>query len=101
MITPDDRQFYVNSTVLLTCVAYGTPLPAITWSKGGSSLTDVTVYNDVVVKSRTNFVRSILRFCSTKSTDSGQYTCTADNEFTNDSTTFQLTSQGIFSTPDL
>jgi len=57
----------------------------------GSTLTDVTVYNDVVVKSRMKFVWSILQFCSTKPTDSGQYTCIADNEFIHNRTTFQLT----------
>ena len=57
----------------------------------GSTLTDVTVCNDVVVKSRMKFVWSILQFCSTKPTDSGQYTCIADNEFIHNRTTFQLT----------
>ena len=51
----------------------------------------LAVYNDVVVKSRMKFVWSILQFCSTKPTDSGQYTCIADNEFINNRTTFQLT----------
>ena len=94
VITPDDRHFYVNSSVLLTCAAYGTPLPTITWSKEGRTLTDVTVRNDVVVKNGTKFVRSILQFCSTQVARHVQYACTADNEVTNDTATFQLTTQG-------
>lgn len=95
VIKPADKQLYRNSTVLLTCVAYGLPLPTLTWSKAGNNVTNGTVHNNMVVKSGVTFVRSILQLCNTTVADSGQYTCTAHNEITITSTNFNLNVEGI------
>ena len=95
MIKPADKRLYQNSTVLLTCVAYGVPLPTLTWSKAGNSVTNGTVRNDMVVKGGVTFVRSVLQLCETTVADSGQYTCTADNEITIANANFHLTVEGI------
>ena len=95
VIKPADKRLYQNSTVLLTCVAYGFPLPTLTWSKARNSVTNGTVRNDIVVKGGVTFVRSVLQLCGTTVADSGQYTCTADNEITIANANFRLTVEGI------
>ena len=84
-----------GQTLTFTCVAYGVPLPTITWSQGDTLLsndtdTRVTIYNEEVEEGGLVFFQSILEICSAELIDSGVYSCNADNGMTNDSVSFEL-----------
>jgi len=92
-----DTQIEAGSTVLLTCVAYGVPLPSLSWSRNGSflSLNDshVTVYPQVVADSGSGvvFMKSIVKLCRSQLTDAGIYSCSAENELGMHNFSFQVT----------
>ena len=84
-----------GDTVLLTCVSYLSP---VTWSREGVELVNdsmrITVYQEQFVESELSFYLSILEICSTESSDSGTYSCNADEgDGANSSISFQLTVQ--------
>lgn len=74
-----------STRVSLTCVAYGSPLPFITWNIGlaevSSSRDDISMFTEFVTDSGgRNFVISILEVCGIATSDSGNYTCTASSD---------------------
>ena len=94
VIIADDPVVNVSSTVLLTCVGYGVPVPSLTWSKMGTLVVNdsmITIIEEQVTESRIPFAKSVLEICGSEIQHSGRYTCTAQNELMNDSAMFELT----------
>ena len=102
MESPGNQRIPSGDTLVLSCVAYGVPVPSVSWSKNGSTLennTQITILEELVAasdpsiaayehrvnRSRVTFLRSIIRIRSIRLIDSGHYSCSADNGFTNDS----------------
>lgn len=110
--SPEALRIASGDTLLLSCVAYGVPLPAVSWSKNGSTLennTQITILEELVAASDPNFatyehlvnrsgamfVRSIIQIRSIRLIDSDHYSCSADNGFTNDtSSSFEVVVEG-------
>ena len=85
---------FINTTASLTCVAYGLPFPSITWNKNGTAVSNsslTSIYEETKSENGVSFVRSVLEICGSDLTDSGEYSCTADNGITSDSSNFMIT----------
>ena len=95
-----------GSTVEVVCVAYGNPLPTISWSRVvscddgqvGECTRDVTdiVYNDVATYGSNVLRKSVLQLCNVSQDDAGNYRCTAwndigDAQMSTDSSDWSLT----------
>ena len=94
-------QVNAGSSMTLACVAYGDPIPTISWNKGSSRLTnssEVTIYQEVLNISGLIFAKSILEICALDEDDAGQYSCFAESSTSNDTANFELsvTNQGIY-----
>lgn len=70
----------VGEDVILNCTASGSPDPLYSWSFPDSCLSCPNTSND-----------SVLTFTTEDVSDSGQYTCVAENEYGNLSVTFNVT----------
>ena len=71
-----------GSSLTLACVAYGDPIPTISWNKGSSRLTNnsaVTIYQEVLSTSGVTLAKSILEICTPGENDAGQYSCFAED----------------------
>ena len=77
---PADLAAIAGQTVLLTCIAYGSPVPSITWTASTQDidLTDKVSYQAVTVN-ETNFQVAFLQLCDITSANAAEYTCTASN----------------------
>jgi len=90
-----------GSSLTLACVAYGDPVPTISWNKGSSELTNssvVTIYQHVLNISGVIVMRSILEICSVDEDDAGQYSCFAENSVSNDTANFELSVTSVAGT---
>ena len=67
-----------GQTVRLTCVAYGSPVPNITWTLGENDLADKVIEETSEV-GETTFLVSVLQLCDITSADAAEYACTATN----------------------
>ena len=82
---PATSKVDVDTIVELVCVAYGNPVPTISWARRGisninnDSLPNALVYSDIVWYGDVMFRKSVLQFCAITSRDSGEYTCSATN----------------------
>ena len=83
-----------GSSLILACVAYGDPVPTISWNKDGSELTKssttFTIYQDVLNISGMTFMKSKLEICNVDGDDAGQYSCFAETSVSNDTAYFEL-----------
>lgn len=99
MIAPSGSVVIENTTVLLTCVVYGNPLPAtITWTRNNYTIynyTDVTIYTDVIEVGGAEFLHSVLELCSVSEDDAGYYTCSANGSAGSDYESFRLIVQPL------
>ena len=83
---PSNYSVDVNGTVQLVCVAYGIPMPTITWSRPGCTNisntlvgTRVTIFSQSMQVENTSFYKSALQMCNVEAGDASSYTCTANN----------------------
>ena len=74
----------VADTVEMICVAYGNPVPTVTWFWPGCfdlndtlEATSVQIYSEIVTLGNTTFQKSMMQICAIKPEDSDRYTCTA------------------------
>ena len=74
-------QASVGSSATFTCVAEGDPAPTFQWNFGGSTLVDDSKY-DITATAPTVSTLTVL---DVSSSDDGNYTCTATNDYGTDS----------------
>lgn len=86
MIAPRDTDADINSTVLFTCVAFGEPIPSISWyaeyemlNNDTNSATSVQIYTKLIDIEGVLFVRSVLELCGITVDNQGSYSCVAEN----------------------
>ena len=83
-----------GDTVTLSCVGYGDPLPSVFWSNSNNDMlinsSQITIFEDTLSESGMYFVKSILEVCNVETMMSGEYSCTSQNEFSNQTARFQL-----------
>ena len=90
VVVPLDTQTVDHgSTVIISCVANGSPSPAITWSKGGTALTNSTtggvkIYNRRINEGKFKLVQSNLVICGLREQDTSLYKCEAANSIGKD-----------------
>ena len=89
------------STITFVCAAYGNPVPSIIWNRGNAELANdsrITIYDELVMINGVVFSQSILVLCSAEESDTGNYSCFAENVIGNDSAKFvlSLAAQGEF-----
>ena len=80
------------------CVAYGYPVPSLTWDRDGTPLSNgsrSTIYEEQVVANGVTFAQSILVICSLEQEDTAQYNCNASNNISTTSGSFDLTVKHI------
>ena len=79
---------------IFLCVAYGYPVPSLTWERDGTPLntqSQSTIYEEQVVENGVTFVQSILEICSLEKEDTAKYNCSATNGISSASASFDLT----------
>ena len=101
VLLSEDTLVSARSTILLTCVGVGYPLPSLSWEREGLTTLQngsrTTIFESVVVKNGFMFTRSVLQICRvTVGGDTGSYNCTATNIFGNDSARVELTVHGKY-----
>ena len=78
MIGPADSYPIFNSSVFLTCVAIGYPLPMITWYREGERVNDPdNIQSEILEERGEQFVQSTLLVCSVQET--ALYNCSVSN----------------------
>lgn len=93
VIVPSDTTILYNTTILLTCFGYGIPTPAVMWSTGEEMLSNdsqIAIYDNLILENGIQFVRSILKLCSTTVSHNGEYTCRLSNAAGNSNASFHL-----------
>ncbi len=80
-----------GTTIEAVCVAYGSPLPSITWTKQGCAditcTTNARVFSEIVTYGDVSYRKSILQLCSVDESNSGSYICSAMNGVDGEGTT--------------
>lgn len=85
---PNATSVDYGSTIEAVCVAYGNPIPSVSWTKFGcsniSSSGYARVYNEIVTYNDVSFRKSVLQLCNVKENDTDWYSCTATNGINGD-----------------
>uniref|UniRef100_H3AQ39 BOC cell adhesion associated, onco regulated n=1 Tax=Latimeria chalumnae TaxID=7897 RepID=H3AQ39_LATCH len=93
IIYPPEAQTIIvtkGQSLILECVASGTPSPRVTWAKNG-----------VGVQNATRFLLSNLLIDGTTEEDSGTYSCTADNGIGESGAAVIIYSVQVFEPPEV
>lgn len=78
LIAPADTYPIFNSSVFLTCVAIGYPLPTVTWYRNGQRVMDTeNIQSEVLEQGGERYVQSTLLVCSVQET--ANYNCSVNN----------------------
>jgi len=94
LIRPENISAFDNdSNVIFECTTTGFPIPTLSWYHNGNLLANYsrTVIQDkIVVNGGVIFLASTLEICSTHASDSGTYSCIAENRLGTDSFDFEV-----------
>ena len=86
IIAPSDSYPVFNSSLFLTCVAAGYPLPTVSWYRDGERVTDMeNMQSEVLEQGGERYVQSTLLVCSVQET--AYYNCSVSNGVTGDTVT--------------
>ena len=78
VIGPADTYPIFNSSVFLTCVAIGYPLPTVMWYRNGERVMDTeNIQSEVIEQGGERYVQSTLLACSVQET--ANYNCSVSN----------------------
>ena len=94
MVISESATITAGRTGMFVCVAYGYPVPSLTWERDGTPLSNgsrSTIYEELVVEGGVNYAQSILVICSLEQDDAAQYNCSASNNISTTSGSFDLT----------
>ena len=95
MIISESTPITAGNTGVFVCVAHGCPVPSLTWSRDGIPLGNSsrsTIFEEQLVNENVvTFVQSILAICSLEQDDTAQYNCSASNNVSFASASFNLT----------
>lgn len=89
-----------SSSVVLTCVAAGIPIPAITWTKESNTdvaLTNISTIQSISTTSQGNTSTSVLVINRAIRTDMDTYTCTGENSLAVQAASTEVFVQGKLS----
>ena len=99
---PSDVERHIQSrAVHLTCIAYGAPLPNVTWTRLPNTVLDNTNANITTITNETStdgpagFLVSTLMLCDLQLTMAGVYRCEASNGVTRDAPDGSITVKDI------
>ena len=98
MVISKSAVITAGHTGTFVCVAYGYPVPSLTWERDGTPLSNQsrsTIYEELVVENQLTFVQSILVLCSLEEDDTAHYNCNASNNISFASASFNLTVKHI------
>ena len=92
----EDTRTDIGTSVVLTCVGYGVPLPALTWKHNGAVVHNSSQFpiNEYIVtesQSTATFRVSFLTVCNSELEDAGNFSCTSHNALGNEVYTSVLT----------
>ena len=83
---PNNATAYHHDIHTMSCVAFGQPLPQISWSKAGTgpivSGTDPSIYINTTTVTTSDgkmFAVSMLSFCGLRTSDTGTYSCSVQS----------------------
>lgn len=97
LLYPGDTEASAQSSLVLTCVAFGIPAPEIVWEHNNLTLTSPhsNITTEIFSNDTGLFAVSVLNLCNVELSDSGQYSCLASNSGMNTETrSFTLNIQG-------
>ena len=83
----------IQQTLVATCVAFGSPRPALKWRNGGLTLKNsqqVTITETVRDHDGLEVVHSQLMVCGAERRPETEYSCTASNTAASNSSIFRL-----------
>ena len=84
---PENSEVVIGNNISLTCSASGIYLPTITWSRGGENIPEQKITQRAVNET---FIISEVKLSNTEQTDTGNYSCSANNSAGVDTQTFHL-----------
>ena len=92
----EDPHTDIGTSVVLTCVGYGVPLPALTWKHNEAVVQNGSQFsiNEYIVtesQSTATFLLSTLEVCNSELEDAGNFSCTSQNALGNEVYTSVLT----------
>lgn len=84
VVYPEDTVVLAGDSILLTCIGYGIPTPLLHWQRDGVNIIEddskYFITETTVIVDNTVFVMSSLSLCNSSEVNSGEYSCTANNE---------------------
>lgn len=86
-----------QQTVFVSCVAFGSPRPSLVWRNGDRTLvnsTQVSIVETTENHRGIELVRSQLEVCDSRGQPETEYSCTATNSFTSNSSSFHICTTG-------
>ena len=83
-----------GQTVVMSFLAFGTPMPILRWERPGDMVltnsAHTQVYQSTLADGGFTFVKSTLEICNTVVSDSGSYNIAAENSFGTQYASFQF-----------
>ena len=99
LVASTNEDLNASTTVFLSCVGFGLPVPELTWRRNQHKISTNTphteIRNDIILRGGQKFVRSTLILCNVTGELIGEYTCEAHNDMTSSEFTFMVTAPSM------